>query len=309
MSALLAAFIPGALIGLAAAILLARLAPRTQRAGDALARLDTDARRRRGAAPPAGKGTTRATRIGSWLAAHSADPDTSAAVRIPGFTTPKKDLELIEMSEADFYWRKFAYALTGLFSPVALSAVVFPALGVAAALPLALCPVMALIFWMVPDGTARALARGRRHEFVRFATVYLELVAVAILGESTADSALTKAARVSDSWVFERIQREFYLAELAHASKWQALERLGKSVDVPALGEMARMMRMADNDVGVRKQLRASCSNLRKQLVTEDAMRAEAATNSMQGPLFAMIVPILFLVLIPTALQFFTLNH
>lgn len=306
MSALLIAFIPGALVGAAAALLLYRMAPRAQRAGDVLARMDADARLRRAADPPAGG---RPTRIGGWLASRAAEPGEPGTLRIPGFTTPRKDLDLLELPAPDFYRRKFQYALVGLFAPIALSAVVLPALGLAAALPLAACPLLALALWVAPDQAVRRQARDRRREFVRFVTVYLELVAVAILGESTPDAALSKAARVSDSWVFARLRRELALAELTHTSKWQALDRLGKDVDVPSLSEMARMMRMADNQVGIRKQLRASCANLRKQLVSEDGRRADAATNSMQGPIVAMVAPILLLVLIPTALQFIALSH
>jgi hypothetical protein len=104
--------------------------------------------------------------------------------------------------------------------------------------------------------------------------------------------------------VFERIRREYRIAETIRSSKWQALERLGETVGVPALGEMARVMRLSEAQVSVRDQLRAACDKLRAQVVTDDAVQAQRVSNLMQAPIFLTIFPIMALVLIPTALQF-----
>jgi hypothetical protein len=309
MNPYLLAFIPGALIGLAVALLFLRSAPRTQRASDVLRRYDTADRERRQAAPVIVRGTRVSERVGGWLSARAASPDENTTTRIPGFTTPKKDLDLLDRTESDFYFEKAIYAIIGLLAPIAITFITASTLGIASAVPLVLSPVLAFSFWFIPDSKVRSLAAARRREFVRFVTVYLELVSVALLGESTPDQAMSKALTVSNSWVFERIRREYRIAEVTRMSKWQALERLGDQVKVPALGEMARMMRMSDDEVGVRRQLRAACNKLRKQLVTDDAMRAEAATARMQGPIVAMMVPIMLLVLIPTVLQFITINN
>jgi hypothetical protein len=80
--------------------------------------------------------------------------------------------------------------------------------------------------------------------------------------------------------------------------------RLGETVGVPALGEMARVMRLSEAQVSVRDQLRAACDKLRAQVVTDDAVQAQRVSNLMQAPIFLTIFPIMALVLIPTALQF-----
>jgi len=309
MNPLILAFLPGAFLGLAVAFFLLRAAPRSQRATDVLRRLDVDQRARLEAQRASVVSGRRSERIGSWLSAHASDVDAPARTRIPGFTTPKNVLDLLDMTESQFYYRKFTYALTGFLAPVLLSILVTPVLGFGAALPLILSPIFAIVFWLTPDAQVRRLAADRRREFTRFVTAYLELVAVALLGNTTPEAALTQASQVSDSWVFERIRREFEIADITRISKWQALERLGTTVGVPALVEMARMMRMSEAQVGVRKQLRAACRKLRAQVVNDEALKAQSATSRMQGPIVAMILPILALVLIPTALQFATLNQ
>lgn len=310
MNPLLIAFIPGALIGVAVALLLLGLAPRSVHAGDVLDRIDAGAAQQ--AAPAAAADTAAATsakvRIGTWLESHLPD--------VAGFRAPKAELDLLDIPVHDFFYTKFLYAVTGLLLPFIFTVMV-TAIAAAtgqlyllpfAGFPLIFSLIFALVFWIVPDSQVRAKAAARRREFTRFVTTYLELVAVSLLGNTTADSALASAAAVSDSWVFQRIRREYAIADITRGSKWQALERLGENVGVPALTEMARVMRMSEAQVSVRDQLRAACDKLRNQVVTDDGVAAERVSNSMQLPIFLTFAPVLALLLIPTLLQLTTAN-
>lgn len=299
MNPALMAFVPGAIIGLGAAMLLLVFAPRTLSAGEVLSRYD---------ALPFDSGVViepgsrkASDRVGSWLFVRAAG--------IPGFTPPTKELDLIGFTPSAYYYRKFISALLGFVAPVVIVALLSVMFGTIVVLPAILSPVLAVAFWFVTDFQVRAEAAQRRREFTRFVTVYLELVAVALLGNSTPDAALTAAASVSDSWVFARIRREYRIAETTRVSKWQALERLSDSVGVPALGEMARVMRMSDAQVSVRDQLRAASDKLRNQVVNDDATEAQRISNSMQLPILLTIIPVLALVLIPTLLQFLGANN
>lgn len=295
MNPALLAFTAGALIVLSAALLTVRRLPATPRTADVLERLDVHhvpTRRHTETGRPV------RTRIGGWLAGHT--------LEIPGFTTPTAALGLVEISPADFYARKAILALVGLLAPAVAAALMTLALGVPVVLPLLAAPLVAAVCWLQPDLQVRAMAAARRREFTRFVTTYLELVAVALLGTTTADTALATAATVSDSWTFTRIRAEYQIADATRTTKWEALERLSATVGVPALGEMARVMRLSEAHMPIRDQLRAACDKLRAQSVTDDAITAERTSARMQAPIVATILPVLALVLIPTALQLAT---
>jgi hypothetical protein len=291
MSPVILALIPGAFIGVGLAIFVLHFAPRIIHVDDALDRLGdltiTDTSDK--------KAGTSSDRIGSWLSQHLPD--------IPGLSAPTKQLDLLEIPVNKFYAQKFQFAVIGFIGPLLLPILFQLLLGIFFPLPLVLSPILAAIMWAAPDATVRAKAREAQREFTRFVTVYLELVAVALLGTTTADSALSNAASVSDSWVFRRIRREYQVADLTRISKWDALDRLGEQIEVPALREMSRMMRMAEARVGLRDQLRAACAKLRTQVAADDKEAAERVTSRMDIPVLLTLVPILAIVMAPTLLQ------
>ncbi|TCK58284.1 hypothetical protein [Curtobacterium sp. PhB136] len=294
MNPALLAFLPGALVGTGLAVFLLTRASRTIRVDDALARLgDVNTV----TLSPAGR-QPGFERAGSWLHQHLPN--------LPGLSAPTKQLDLLEMPVAKFYGEKLQLAVFGFLAPLVLPFLFQLFTGHFFALPLLLSPVVALILWNSPDASVRARAKAAQREFTRFVTVYLELVAVALLGEVNADNALKSAASVSDSWVFKRIRREYQVAELSRVSKWDALARLGDEVDVPALVEMARMMRLAEARVGLRSQLRAACNKLRKQVAADDKDAAERVTSNMGWPVAVSLLPIILITMTPAVLQLLT---
>lgn len=291
MSPTVLAFLPGAIVGLGLAVFLLAAAPRLIRVGDALERL--------GDVTPTNTTVkadlTRSDRIGTWMFQH--------APNLPGFTAPLKQLDLLDMPVSKFYAQKLQFAAIGFAGPLLVTLMFQLLFGSLFALPLILSPVLAILMWTFPDGNVRTRAKEAQREFTRFVTVYLELVAVALLGNTTADAALQSAATVSDSWVFRRIRREYQVADLTRISKWDALDRLGEAVEVTALVEMARMMRMAEARVGLRDQLRAACNKLRAQVAADDFAAAERVTSRMDIPVMLTLAPILAITIAPSLLQ------
>lgn len=285
MTPILWALIPGAIIAAGVVVMGAQLVPRSIRADDALARL--------GDLSPMTVTVRQPSRvkIGSWMGRH--------APNLPGFTAPVRDLDLLEESVSAFYFAKLQYAAIGLFFPLLLPIVLLP-FGVVFVLPVIAAPIVAAIMWTWPDSMVRAKARERRREFTRFVTLYLELVAVSLLGATTVDGALVTAASVSNSWVFQRIRREYRLADLTRQTKWDALENLGEAVQVPALGEMSRMLRLSAARIGIRQQLRAACDKLRAQVANDDKDLAARKTAAVAIPVILTLVPILLLGIAPS---------
>ena len=294
MNPVLLATIPGLIAGAGLALLLLNYAPRTIRAGDALTRLGEVSIPN---ATPA-KALAGWDKAGAWVSRR--------APGIPFFTAPTAELDLLEIPVAQFYADKLKMAAIGFCIPLGFAALLQIA-GLSFPLPLLFCPILAFVFWIIPDSSVRTKAKEARREFTRFVTVYLQLVAVALLGNTTADAALMSAASVSDSWVFRRIRREYQAAELTRTSKWDALERLGVSVGVPALIDMARTMRLSEARVGLRAQLLPACDMLRAQVAASDKDAAERVTSKMDIPVFCTLIPIMALMIVPSVLQLTTL--
>ncbi|MGO1628101.1 MAG: hypothetical protein ACTH07_08885 [Microbacterium sp.] len=295
MTITLIAILPGVIVGIGAAMLLLMYAPRTVQVGAALQRI--------GEAPiVAGdveEHLTRWQRIGAWIAQHIPQTKFLAA--------PTAELDLLGETVSGFYATKVRNALIGFAIPFVPGLLMMLVTGQPVALVAGVSIVTAAIFWMLPDINVRRRAREARREFTRFIAVYLQLVAGALLGNATVDNALTNAARVSDTWVFERIRREFSAADLTRTSKWTALERLGDKVGVPAMVNMARTLRLGEARVSLRDQLIAHCEKLRAEVAAADKDAAHRITQRIGAPLMCSILPILALLVVPVAAQFGTL--
>lgn len=291
MSNTLLALIPGVLVGVGIAMLLLLYAPRSVLVGPALARL--------GEAPitaPEGHvSLSRWHRIGAAVSRH--------APQMKLFAAPTTELDLIGETVAAYYGAKVRNALIFFCIPIVPSILLSVVVGGPAVTMLGASILVAVLGWFLPDITVHRRAHEARREFTRFIAVYLQLVAGALLGNATVDKALTNAATVSDTWVFERIRREYATADLTRTSKWDALERLGTSVGVPAMVNMARTLRLGEARVSLRDQLIAHCEKLRADVAAADKDAAYRVTQRIGAPLMCSIFPILALLVVPAIAQ------
>lgn len=287
-----ASIIPGLIFGAGIAILIWLYAPRTVRADYALARLGEVATITPTASPTT---TNKWHRAGGWVA--------HRAPQIRYFTAPTRDLDLLDIPVPVFYAAKLRYALTGLLLPLILPLLLQLVTGQLQTLPVLLSPIVAAICWTLPDGMVAKQAAAARREFTRFVAVYLELVSVALLGRTTAEAALIDAATVSDSWVFRRIRSELALADLTRTTKWDALEQLGETVGVDEMVGMARTMRQADAQIGLRDQLESRLSLLRAQIATNEKEDARRNAAKAEIPVYLTLIPPLLLLIVPAFAQ------
>lgn len=295
MSSILLSAIPGLLIAGAFALLLLRFAPRTVRTGDALIRLGEAA-----VAPSTHISPSSAwDRVGGWLSRNL--PPVKLLI------APTRDLDLLEIPASQFYARKAQMALVGLFAPLVLSLAVQLLTGLTCPPLVIVSPILALTMWTSVDAQIKARAAAARREFTRFVSIYLKLVAVALLGSTTADTALSDAATVSDTWVFQRIRREYAQAELTRTTKWDAIERLGTQIEIPSLVELGRTMRLAEARVGLRDQLLATDEKLRTLVGAADRAAAEKVTRQSQVPVYLTLLPIIVIVMLPPLISLFSI--
>ncbi|MDZ5146342.1 hypothetical protein [Microbacterium testaceum] len=294
MNPVLVAVIPGLIVGLGLALLTLFLAPQTVRAGDALTRLGEASITAYVTPGP----LSRWDRVGSWLAQH--------LPQIKFLAPPTRDLDLLEIPVSQFYASKAKAALFGFFTPLVLTLGTQLITGQPAFLPLALSPLLAAILWFSVDSSVKSRAGKARREFTRFIGVYLQMVAVALLGTTTADSALSEAASVSDSWVFQRIRREYAAADLTRTSKWDAIERLGVQLDIPSMVELGRTMRLSEARVGLRDQLIASADKLRNLVAGAERAEAEKVTKASTVPVFLTLFPVILITILPPIFNLLT---
>ncbi|WP_156366544.1 hypothetical protein [Microbacterium sp. No. 7] len=272
--------LPGLLIGAGAAVLLGAFAPRHVHIGSALARLGTTT-------TPDQRGGRAAPRvIGEW--AHQHLPDA------PGFRIPTADLTLVGMSPAAFHYRRVVGAGVGLLAPLLVGTVMTMLLPV---LPvwmwLGVAAVCAVVGWASPGGEVRTRAARARAEFTQAMAVYVGLVAVELSDGATGPArAMANAAGIADSWVFRRLREELTLAEYTGQTQWDALEHLASQIQVPALQDASRIMRLAGDGARVTDSLRGAGDALRNAIVTQ--AHAEANAQSVKiGPPLALTVFVL----------------
>lgn len=294
----------GMFIGLAAALLVWRLAPSDPDLVAALDRLSPDhmARRRAAAAqaaePGAAEATTLVDRIGVW-----------ALKNLPAAAwahTPRKDLAILQINETRFYGEKIVWAILGLAVPPLLSTF-FSLIGLP--LPTAI-PTLgsigcAVVFFFAPNYNARDDAKKARIEFNRALGAYMELVALERRSGASGQQALADAAEVGDSWVFKRLQRELRRARYMSRAPWDSLHALADELGVPELDDLADIMAQSGVDgAQIYSSLRARAAALRSAMLSAEVGKANATAERMYIP--ASLVGIIFMAILvaPSLLRF-----
>lgn len=283
--------IPGALIGLGLALLVAAILPRQPKLTAALERMTTTT---------TVETHTQAdleTRVGSWV--HRRLPD------LPGFTIPTRDLELVGKPVNAYLFQKARDASLLLIAP-SIAALVLNMIGLPfLSIPTALAGIpLAILGWTGADRDLRKEAGIAREEFARGVAIYLELVATERRRNAPPTVALENAAQIGDSWVFVRIREELRRARFAGTPAWEALNNFSEATGVPEIAEVARITRSADETgSSIYETLRSTGRAMRVKLLNKEQIRANKISedfSSFAGPAVAFI----FIGIIMTPLLF-----
>lgn len=261
----MALFIGGSLIGLALALVIAQALPSKPKLGPALARIGAT-----GTVNTAESRTLEA-RVGGWV-----------IQRLPslrGFTIPERDLALVGISTNKFIFNKSAAAAAGFVFVILFGLMAQAVNLVPFAIPAFLALIAAALGWFLPDLFLRDKAVAARKEFVRNVAVYLELVAAERRRGAPPAIALEVAASIGKSWAFVRINQELTRARYDHTQPWDALLTLSKDIDVPELGEAAKIVRLSgDEGASVYEALRSAGQGMRIKMLNEEHTLASQAT-------------------------------
>lgn len=285
MTSTLLNLVPGLLIGLGFTALLAALLPVRPQLADALARIGTtDLQETRY--------EDRRQRIGSW--AHKHIPD------IAGVTASARDLDLLGVGAADFYWRKTYLAAAGLVLP-SLVGLATAALGLMPVyLPAVLGLPLAILFWILPDIETRQKAKQAREQFARAVGTYFELVASERLRGAPAGHSLSSAAEVAETWIFRRIRQEIRRGRYAGIQPWNAVANLSEDIGVPELKDIARIVQLSgEAGAEIYEPLRNRGRSLRLQMLTDEHAKANKASEQMTAPITLLALVFAGLIITP----------
>ncbi|UFN45210.1 hypothetical protein [Nocardioides okcheonensis] len=302
MTGLQVALCGGLLIGLAAALLVYRLAPSDPHLGDVLDRLAPAPLTRGtvldGSASSAGTSTTLADRLGGW-----------ALRTLPGgawVRTPRRDLAILQISETRFYGEKVLWAGLGLiFIPSISTILTLAGLPIPLAIPALGSIMLAAVGWFVPNYNAVDDAKRARVEFLRALGAYIELVALERRSGASGHQALAVAADVGDSWVFTRIATELRRARYASRAPWESLHDLSDELGVPELDDLADIMQQSSQDgAQIYTSLRARANGLRSAMLSAEIGKANAASERMYIPASLLGVVFMAILITPALLRF-----
>lgn len=278
--------VPGLLVGLGLAVIIAAIMPTQPRLSAALERVGTTSVTTDTTYVP-----TLENRVGSAVLRRFNDN--------PALKLPITDLRLIGMSVNRYLYQKVITAGLGLIAPLAIG-LIFQVLGLTAFYIPALFGIpLAIGGWFLPNLLVRDQAAAARQEFARSVAVYMELVGSERISGAPPGKALESAAQVGRNWVFVRLRQTLTEARYAGVAPWDALEQLSHEINVPDLADIAKVIRLSgEQGASVYETLRARGQNLRDRLLNDEQTEANKATNKMTIPM--TLTGVIFMLLLGT---------
>lgn len=211
--------------------------------------------------------------------------------------TPTKDLALLRKTLAGFYGEKVTFALIPLVGVPVLAAMISIVLPVPVAVPVLVTVGLAAGAWFLPNFFVKDDAKIARKDFDRELAAYVDLVAMERANGSGARQSMELAARMGDTWSFQRIGEELARSRWSGEAPWDALRVMSEDLGLPKLDEVANTMRLAgDSDVQVYDSLRKLSAALRDALLKAELAEANAANERMSMP--ASLLGIIFLAIL-----------
>ncbi|MEV4170177.1 hypothetical protein [Nonomuraea sp. NPDC049709] len=270
----LLAMVSGALISIGALIVAHELTPAPPRLDATLARLS---------------GLPAPTR-GDWIKRRLA--------RLP---IPRDDLALLGISVERFTVQRVSFLLIGLLFPVPLSLLcAFAGFPLPWSIPAGASIVLAVLFALIPDISARRQARERRQEFRAALATYLDMVALERAAGAGPPQALQAPVDMCTGWVFGQIAQVLQHAKRAGEQPWRGLGALGERVGIAELTELADIAEDAGSEgTRVLSTLLAKAQSMRTAALADARARANSRTSEMPIAIGVSIFGFLVLVCFP----------
>lgn len=270
---------PGLLLALGLVLIVGAFLPQHVRLADALGVLgDT--------APPEPETDLEQTRlesVGSWWL------DRRPTV-VPAELA--RQLQLRGRSLARHVGIKLVCALAGFLLPVVGAVTYWVVTGQLALVPVLASLLGGLIGFMAPDLLLRAADRTTSSDATEALLVYFDLVTLERLANQSATQALHAAASLSDIAIFATIRSALDRARLQQRMPYAELREVGAQLELPALVDLADVMRLDESGASLSGTLRARVKELRDAHLT--TVKMAAAETSERMTLFMVIPSLVF---------------
>ncbi len=233
-------------------------------------------------------------RLGAWVRR-----------RIPGRLDDRigRQLQLRGIGLDRFYTYKALVAMAGFALPTLVGAALLLTTGDSMALPLVVAVLLGVVGFFLPDIVIGRRAVATASDATEALLTFMDLVTLERLANSSATQSLHAAAAVSDQAVFVAIRDSLQRSRLEQRAPFTELKRLGEQLELPALCDVADVMKLDDSGGSLSDALRARVKELRDAHLTRAKVEASAVSERMT---FLMVIPSLIfglLFLIPPLLR------
>ncbi len=233
-------------------------------------------------------------RLGAWARRH-----------LPGRVDDRigRQLQLRGIGLDRFYSYKVLAALAGFALPSLAGAVLLLAGGDSPIIPMVVALLLGVVGFFLPDIVIGRRAVSASSDATEALLTFMDLVTLERLANSSATQSLHAAAAVSDQAVFVAIRDSLQRSRLEQRAPFTELKRLGEQLDLPALCDVADVMKLDDSGASLSEALRARVKELRDAHLTKAKVEASAISERMT---FLMVIPSLIfglLFLIPPLLR------
>jgi tight adherence protein C len=148
--------------------------------------------------------------------------------------------------------------------------------------------------------TLASEANERRQGFVAELAAYLDIVAQLLTGGAGVEDALWRAARNARSPGIIAIRDTLASARTRRRSEWVALGELATNTRIPELSELVTAVQLAGSSgAKVAASLVTKAHSLRDRNASQQLAAAQRSSERMGGPLIAMLLSFLVLVIAP----------
>lgn len=215
------------------------------------------------------------------------------------------DLRITDTSPAEHLAARAGIALTGLlWAPLTAALMALGGADIGFVLPLWFSIGLAPVGFLYPSLALRTKAADRRRSFRHAFSSFLDIVSISLAGGKGVESALYAGAEAGQGWAFVELRRALLEARLLGETPWAGLARLGQTLAVPELGELAASASLAGGEgARVRVSLAAKARSLRLRGLTEIEAAAQSASERMSLPIVALMLGFIVFLVYPAINQ------
>jgi tight adherence protein C len=176
-----------------------------------------------------------------------------------------------------------------VLGPLAWVIVVATGTGLPAIVPVWFALLGLMLGFIVPRLVLRAEAAKARKDFRHALGAYLDVLVLLLAANEGPEGAMETAARAGNGAAFMELRRATVQARLSGDPIWDALDELGRRINVPEVCEVAAAGGLAgERGAAIRKSLVAKARSLRTTSLASSEADARRRSQAMFAPIVLM---------------------